>query len=72
MSRWMLRNAGLFILRARDVAQNDTMSSVSDESRERMMDEIRPATLAAMFSPSPDNVCSIAHEAVAQAMEEPA
>lgn len=59
------------LIEGKDRMQSETFSLVDFDSFDEMRSTLRPAILAAMFSPSPDNVFSIAHEAVAQAMEEP-
>ena len=63
--------ASWLLIKVRDRAQNDTFSLVASDAFEDMRDALRWASIAAMFFPSPDNVCSIAYMAVAQAMEEP-
>ena len=59
------------LINGRDRAQNDTLASTGSKAFIYMRIALRQATLAAMFSPSPDNVCSIAYAAVAQSTEEP-
>lgn len=60
------------LIKGMDRVQSETFSLVDFDSFDEMRSAIRPATLAAMFSPFPDNVRSIAYMAAAQALEEPA
>ena len=62
--------ASWLLIKGMDGVQSETFSLVDFDSFDEMRSALRRASIAAMFSPSPDNVCSIAYMAVAQAMEE--